>query len=55
MRLLAATSELADASEVVCTDRCVVRSRSRVPVRHSSGLRMCYWSLGYRSSSIETI
>ena len=55
MRFLAATSKLADASKIVRTYGCMVRGRPRVPVRHDSLLRMCYWSLGNNSSSIETI
>lgn len=55
MRFLAATSELADASKIMCTDGCIVRGHPRVPVRHNTWLRMCYWGLGNNSSSIKTV
>lgn len=55
MRLLTVISKLTDASEIVCTEGCTVRSRSRMPVGQSRELRMCYWSLRNRSSSIKTI
>lgn len=57
LRLLAdcSNTKLANAPDIVCTGGCTVRNRSRMLVGQSRELRMCYWSLRNRSSSIKTI